>query len=133
MPQLMLHPSLFGGDSSSLLSLSQLMLPPQCEGNWHRLSLSSTCVVTPPTWWTRLCGTPTITPYCPRQQLVRTCWSPHLGMAACLQFQGLPLPAPRLARFQGPRVQFIDLEVVGLLSMSCHRTLQFTIMLDVLV
>jgi hypothetical protein len=32
---------------------------------------------------------------------------------------------------QGPRVQFINLEVVSLLSMSCHRMLQFTIMLDV--
>jgi hypothetical protein len=49
--------------------------------------------VTPPTRWTGLCGAPTIALYCPRQQLVQTCWSPHLGMAARLQFQGLPLPA----------------------------------------
>jgi hypothetical protein len=81
--------------------------------------------VSPPTWWTRLCGAPTIVPYCPRQQSVRPCRSPRLGMAAHLRFQGLPLPAPCLARFQGPRVQFIDLEVVGLLSTSCHRTSQF--------
>jgi hypothetical protein len=47
-----------------------------------------------------------------------------------LRFQGLSLPAPHHARFQGPSVQFIDLEVVGLLSMSCHRTLQFIVMLD---
>jgi hypothetical protein len=78
--------------------------------------------VTPPTRWTGLCGTPTIAPYRPRQQPVRTCRSPHLGMAARLWFQGLPLPAPRHARFQGPRAQFIDLEVVGLL-MSYHRTI----------
>jgi hypothetical protein len=88
--------------------------------------------VTPPTQWTGLCGTPTIAPYHPRQQLVRPCQSPRLGMAARLRFQGLPLPAPRLARFQGPRVQFIDLEVVGLLT-SYHRTLQFNVMLDVTV
>jgi hypothetical protein len=78
-------------------------------------------VVSPPTQWTGLCGAPTIAPYCPRQQPVRTCRSLRLGMAARLQFQGLSLPAPRHARFQGPRVQFIDLEVVGLLT-SYHRT-----------
>jgi hypothetical protein len=78
--------------------------------------------VSPPTRWTRLYGAPTITPYCPRQQPVRACWSPRLGMAARLRFQGLPLPAPRLAQSQGPRVQFIDLEVVGLL-LSYHRTI----------
>jgi hypothetical protein len=88
------------------------------------------CFVTPPTQWTGLCGAPTIAPYCPRQQPVQTCRSPRLGMAAHLWFQGLPLPAPRHARSQGPRVQFIDLEVVGLF-LSCHRTSQFTIMLDV--
>jgi hypothetical protein len=38
MSQLMLHLSLFGGDSLSL-SLSRPMLPPQHEGDWHRLSL----------------------------------------------------------------------------------------------
>jgi hypothetical protein len=88
--------------------------------------------VTPPTWWTGLCGAPTIMPYCPWQQPVWTCWSPHLGMSARLRFQGLPLPALCLsAQFQGPRVQFIDLEVVGLLSTSCHRTSQFSVMLDI--
>jgi hypothetical protein len=91
---------------------------PQREGDWHRSGVVFNCVISPPMRWTGLCGAPTIAPYCPRQQLVWTCQSPHLGMAACLQFQG-------------PRVQFIDLEVVGLLSMSCHRTLQFTVMLDV--
>jgi hypothetical protein len=35
-------------------------------------------------------------------------------MAAHLQFQGLPLPASCHAQSQGPRVQFIDLEVIGL-------------------
>jgi hypothetical protein len=44
--------------------------------------------VTPPIQWTRLCGTPTIAPYHPRQQPVRACRSPHLGMAARLRFQG---------------------------------------------
>jgi hypothetical protein len=34
--------------------------------------------VSPPTRWTGLCGAPTIAPYRPRQQLVRTCQSPHL-------------------------------------------------------
>jgi hypothetical protein len=91
----------------------------------------NSCCVSPPTRWTGLCGAPTIAPYRPRQQPVRTCRSPRLGMAARLRFQGLPLPAPHRVRFQGPRVQFIDLEVVGLLSTSCHRTLQFTVMLDV--
>jgi hypothetical protein len=95
--------------------------------------------VSPPTRWTRLCGAPTIAPYRPWQQPVRTCRSPRLGMAARLRFQGLPLPAPRHARFQGPRVQFIDLEVVGLLT-SYHRTLcsltscwtfQFNVVVDV--
>ena len=74
--------------------------------------------VSPPMRWTELCGAPTIAPYRPRQQLVWTCRSLRLGMAAHL-------------RFQGPRVQFIVIEDVGLLSMSCHRTLQFTVMLDV--
>jgi hypothetical protein len=55
--------------------------------------LSSTMLVSPPTQWTELCGTPTIAPYRPRQQPVWTCRSPCLGMAARLQFQGLPLPA----------------------------------------
>jgi hypothetical protein len=102
---------------------------PLHKGN--SLLSSSTCVVTPLTWWTGLCDTPTIAPYCPQQQLVWTCRSPHLGMAAHLWFQGLPLPAPRLAQFQGPKVQFIVIEDVGLLSTSCHRMLQFTIMLDI--
>jgi hypothetical protein len=110
----------------------QLMLPPHHEGDWHRLLSSPTRVVTPPTQWTRLCGAPTITLYCPWQQPVWTCWSPCLGMAACLQFQGLPLPASRHARFQGPRFQFIVIEDVGLLSTSCHRTSQFTIIVTVL-
>jgi hypothetical protein len=109
----------------------QLMLPPHHEGDWHRLLSSPTYVVTPPMQWTRLCGTPTITLYCPQQQPVWTCWSPCLGMAACLQFQGLPLLASRCAQFQGPRFQFIIIEDVGLLSTSCHRTSQFTVMLDV--
>jgi hypothetical protein len=115
--------------------VSAYVTPPQHEGDWHRsgIASSSTRVVTPPMRWTGLCSTPTIALYCPWQQPVQTCRSPRLGMAACLQFQGLPLLAPHLAWFQGPRVQFIDLEVVGLLSTSCHRTLQFTIMLDVLV
>jgi hypothetical protein len=68
---------------------------PQCEGDWHRSGVVFNCVVSPPTWWTGLCGAPTITLYCPQQQPVRTCWSPHLGMAAHLRFQGLPLPASR--------------------------------------
>jgi hypothetical protein len=86
----MLHPSLFGGDSLLLSSLSsQLMLPPHHEGDWHRLPSSPTYVVTPPAWWTGLCGTLTITPYCSQQQPVWTCQSPCLGMAACLWFQGL--------------------------------------------
>jgi hypothetical protein len=97
------------------------------------------CVVSPPTRWTRLCGAPTIAPYRPRQQPVRPCRSPHLGMAAHLRFQGLPLPAPRHARFQGPRVQFIDLEVVGLLnvipqdkcSLTSCQTFQFNVVVDV--
>jgi hypothetical protein len=87
--------------------------------------------VAPPTRWTGLCGAPTIASYCPRQQPVRTCRSPRLSMAARLRFQGLPLSGTASTRFQGPRVQFIDIEVVGLLSTSCHRTLQFTVMLDV--
>jgi hypothetical protein len=61
--------------------------------------------VTPPTRWTGLCGAPTIVPYCPRQQLVQTCWSLHLGMAARLQFQGLSLPVLYLCtvpRSKGP-------------------------------
>jgi hypothetical protein len=86
-----------------IVIIVQLMLPPHCEGDWHRLLLSPTCVVTPPTQWTRLCGALTITLYCPQQQPVRTCWSPCLGMAARLWFQGLPLLALRCARFQGPR------------------------------
>jgi hypothetical protein len=96
-------------------------------------------VVTPPTRWTGLCGTPTIAPYRPRQQPVRTCWSPRLGMAAHLRFQGLPLPALCHAWFQGPRVQFINLEVVGLLtsyhrttcSLTSCRTFQFNVVVDV--
>ena len=87
--------------------------------------------VSPPTRWTGLYGAPTIAPCCPWQQPVRTCRSPRLGMAARLRFQGLPLPAPHHVRFQGPSAQFIDLAVVGLLSTSCHRTSQFTVMLDV--
>jgi hypothetical protein len=97
------------------------------------------CFVSPPTRWTGLCGAPTIAPYRPRQQPVRTCRSPRLGMAARLRFQGLPLPAPHYTQFQGPRVQFIDLEVVGLLT-SYHRTrcsltscqtFQFNVVVDV--
>jgi hypothetical protein len=64
--------------------------------------------VTPPTQWTELCGAPTIVPYCPWQQPVRTCRSPCLGMAAHLRFQGSSLPALCFAQFQGPRAQFID-------------------------
>jgi hypothetical protein len=104
---------------------------PQHEGDWHRLLCCPCYVVTPPTQWTELCGAPTIMPYCSQQQLVRTCQSPHLGMAARLWFQGLSLPIPCHAQFQGPSVQFIDLEVVGLLSTSCHRTSPFTVMLDI--
>jgi hypothetical protein len=58
-------------------------------GIGHRVVFN--CAVSPPTRWTGLCGAPTIAPYRPRQQLVRTCWSPRLGMAAHLRFQGLPL------------------------------------------
>jgi hypothetical protein len=104
---------------------------PQREGDWHRSGVVFNCVISPPMRWTGLCGAPTIAPYCPRQQLVWTCWSLCLGMAACLRFQGLPLLASRHMQSQGPRVQFIDLEVVSLLSTSCHRMLQFTVMLDV--
>jgi hypothetical protein len=122
MTPLMLHPGHFGRDWSSS-SLFQLMLP---LSQRERGTGIGHCVifnyVSPPTRWTGLCGTPTIAPYCPRQQPVLTCWSPRLGMAARLRFQGLSLPAPCLARFQGPRVQFIDLEVVGLLT-SYHRTI----------
>jgi hypothetical protein len=110
----------------------QLMLPPHCEGDWHRLLSSLTHVVTPPMQWTRLCGAPTIMPYCPWQQLVWTYWSPCLGMAAHLQFQGLPLLASCHVQFQGPRFQFIVIEDVGLLSTSCHRTSQFTVIVTVL-
>jgi hypothetical protein len=111
----MLHPGHFGRDWLSLLSLFQLMLPRlNVRGTGIGCRIVFNYVVTPPTWWTGLYGAPAIAPYCPRQQLVWTCRSPHLGMVACLQFQGLPLPAPRLTRFQGPRVQFINLEVVGL-------------------
>jgi hypothetical protein len=80
------------------------MLPlSHCEGDWHRLCVVFNYAVSPPTRWTGLCGAPTITPYCPRQQPVRTCRSPRLGMAARLQFQGLPLPAPRLHTAPRPK------------------------------
>jgi hypothetical protein len=59
--------------------------------------------VSPPTRWTRLCGAPTIAPYRPRQQPVRTCRSLRLGMAARLQFQGLSLPALRLRTVPRPK------------------------------
>jgi hypothetical protein len=71
------------------------MLPP----SQHERGTSRGCrvvfdyIVTPPTRWTGSCGAPTIAPYCPRQQPVRTCQSPCLGMTACLWFQGLPLLA----------------------------------------
>jgi hypothetical protein len=123
----MLHPGHFGRDWLSLSSSCQLMLHPYVRETAHCCHV----IITLLTWWTGLCGTPTITPYCPRQQLVRSCQSLHLGMAACLRFQGLSLLALRCARFQGPRVQFIIIEDIGLLSMSCHRTLQFTIVLDI--
>ena len=136
----MLHPGHFGR-AWSLSSLFRLLLPPlDVRGGLAQVvASSSTMSVSPPTRWTRLCGAPTIALYCPRQQPVRTCRSPRLGMAARLRFQGLPLPAPRHARFQGPRVQFIDLEVVGLLtsyhrtrcSLTSCRTFQFNVMVDV--
>jgi hypothetical protein len=100
----------------------QLMLPPHCEGDWHRLLLSPTCVVTPPTQWTRLCGAPTIAPYCPWQQPVRTCQSPCLGMAAHLQFQGLPLPAS-LSR-ERDVIRTVSLRyglVTRLVTVACDR------------
>jgi hypothetical protein len=50
-----------------------------------------------------LCSAPTIAPYCPQQQPVQTCRSPRLGMAACLRFQGLSLPALCLRTVPRPK------------------------------
>jgi hypothetical protein len=113
----MLHPSHFGRDWSSS-SLPQLMLPLSQRERGTGIGLVSCLqlvLLHHQHSGLGLCGAPTIAPYCPRQQPVRTCRSPRLGMAAHLRFQGLSLLAPCLAWFQGPRVQFIDLEVVGLL------------------
>jgi hypothetical protein len=120
--------------------VAQLMLPPSQRERGTGIGCRVVFnYVTPPMRWTWLCGAPTIAPYCPRQQPVQACQSPRLGMAARLRFQGLPLPTPCHARSQGPRVQFIDLEVVGLLT-SCHRTIcslpscwtfQFNVVVDV--
>jgi hypothetical protein len=60
-------------------------------------------LVSPPMRWTGLCGAPSIAPYRPQQQPVRTCRSPHLGMAAHLRFQGLPLLALRLCTVPRPK------------------------------
>jgi hypothetical protein len=54
-----------------IVIMSQLMLHPFCKGN--SLLSSSAMLLHHQSWWTELCGTPTIAPYCPRQQPVQTC------------------------------------------------------------
>jgi hypothetical protein len=129
---LMLHPGHFGRDWSSS-SLFPLMLPPSHRergtGIGRRVVSNLCCFTTNAVDWVVRRSNHRAVPS-------SATTGPDLLVPA--PRHGNLFAVPRLApsgtastRFQGPRAQFIDLEVVGLLSTSCHRTLQFTVMLDV--
>jgi hypothetical protein len=137
MPQLMLHPNTLVGTSHHCCGWLQLMLPPHLKGDWHRyLDHCHYVIITPPTQWTEfvqhsnhhaVLSLATTSP----DLLIPT--SRHSSLPTVPRFAPFSSVLQHMlyVQFQGPRVQFIIIEDVGLLSISCHRTSQFTIMLDI--